>query len=315
MGPRALAVILLLVPSLALPQTAGVLTTVPVEVGRAGGPASSSCGTASVTLRWTSATAAASGNTWRVAVQADTDACPTTTNSAPVSTASNVVVANQLVVSGTTTASSALSPGVIETAGSVTCVTSGSAADVVKNLCVWLVVSPGAGETSTPVAAGTFSFQFARPPPPILNGVRPANSALIVDFSRGADSGLDNAVPDQYRVYVYGATADPICIVTPPATVPVDPACLIMSPYVPSSGSRVTGLSNNTQYTLQLTAVSSGGNESDPSNTQYGTPLPFVSFWDNYQAAGGREQGGCGGGAGALSLLALLPLTLRRRRP
>ncbi len=305
MGTRALAA-LLLVPSLAAAQTAGVLTADPTEVGRA------TCGTETVGLTWTSSTAAASGNTWRVAVQANTDACPTTTNSAPVSTASNVVVANQLVVSGATNAAVTLSAGAIETAGSVTCVTSGSAADVVKNLCVWLIANPGTGETSTPVAAGTFTFQFARPPPPVLNGVRPANSALIVDFSRGADVGQDNAVPEQYRVYVYGPTAAAACTATP---VPVDPTCLVASPFVPGSGSRVGGLQNDTQYTVEVTAVSSGGNESDPSSPGYGTPLPFESFWNTYEAAGGREQGGCGGGAGALSLLALLPLALRRRRP
>ncbi len=308
MGTRALAV-LLLAPSLALAQTAGVLVANPLEVGRAN--CSTGAGT-TVSLTWTSSSTPASGNTWRVAVYADTDTCPTT---AVTSTASNVIVQNQLSA-GTATAVATVSSDVIAVAGGVTCIPVGTtpAADVAKKICVWLVTSPGGTEVSVLAAQGPFTFQFARPPPPVLDGIRPANGALIVDFHPGADSGLDDAAPDVYRVYIYGPTADPTCTVTPPTPIPVDPKCLIGTQDVTGSGSRIGGLANNTQYTLDLTAISSGGNESSPSASGTGTPLPFVSFWENYQSAGGREQGGCGGGAGALSLLALLPLALRRRR-
>jgi hypothetical protein len=46
-------------------------------------------------------------------------------------------------------------------------------------------------------------------------------------------------------------------------------------------------------------------------------PVVVEDFWRRYNGLGGREQGGCGGGAGALALAALLPLAprLRRRRP
>ena len=287
MGTRALAAVLL-APSLVLAQTAGLLTTDPTEFGRA------DCNAISLGLTWTSATAAGQGDDWRVGVYADTDTCPTT---APVATASNVV-ANQATVSGATRGSVTLNPGVIETAGGVTCVTSGSAADVAKKLCAWLVKNPGTGETSSLVAQGTFTFQFARPPPPVLNDVAPADSALKVTFARGADSGLDDAVPLEYRIDVSLAGA-PVTSLTTQQT----------------SGVRVGGLVNGTTYDVQVVALSSGLNESLPSNSLSGTPLPFKSFWENYQNAGGQEQGGCGGGAGALSLLSLLPLALRRRRP
>lgn len=284
MGTRALAVALL-VPSLALAQTAGLLVADPVEVGRA------DCSTERVQLTWAGTTTPVTGDTWRLAVYADTDTCPT---SAPVSTASNVVVADQVAVAGTAVASVTLDAGVIPTKGSVACVTSGSAADVTKKICVWLVQSSG-----SPLAAeGAFTFQFARPPPPVLNTVGPANSALLVSFTRGTDTGLDDAVPAQYRIDV-SLAGTPVTSATTQNT----------------SGVRVGGLANGTTYDVQVVALSSGGNESDPSNTLSGTPLPFESFWELYQSAGGREQGGCGGGAGALSLLALLPLALRRRRP
>jgi hypothetical protein len=287
MGTRALAAVLL-APSLTLAQTAGLLTADPTEFGRA------DCNAISLGLTWTSATAAVQGDNWRVGVYADTDTCPTT---APVATASNVVV-DQLTISGSTTGRATLDRGVIETAGGVTCVTSGSAADVVKKLCAWLVTNPGTAETSALVAQGTFTFQFARPPPPVLSDVAPADSALKVTFTRGADSPPDDAVPLEYRIDVFLSGA----LVTSLTT-------------QQTSGVRVGGLVNGTTYDVEVVALSSGLNVSLPSNTLSGTPLPFKSFWDNYQNAGGQEQGGCGGGAGALSLLSLLPLALRRRRP
>ena len=287
MGTRALAV-LLLAPSLALAQTAGVLTANPAEVGRA------DC-SGSVTLAWTgSQVPAVTGQRWRLAVYADTDTCPSTAVS---STASNVV-ADQLAVVGNATATVSVGAGVLPTAANVTCVTSGSAADVFKKICVWLVTNPGATETSISVAQGPFTFQLARPPPPVLNSVTPANSALEVSFTRGADVGEDKAVPDEYRVEAYFGTTLVSSVTTGN-----------------TSGVRVGGLTNFTYYDVQVVAISSAGNESDPSNRMTEAPLPFESFWDRYQASGGQEQGGCGGGAGPLSLLALLPLALRRRRP
>ena len=306
MGTRALAV-LLLAPSLALAQTAGLLTATPSETGRA------NCSTGageSIRLNWTGLSSPSTTNTWRLAVYADTDSCPTT---AVTSTASNVIVANQLATAGTATATASIASDVIASKGSVTCIApdAGPAADVAKKICVWLVVSPGGTETSSFAAEGPLTFQFARPPPPVLNGVRSATEALILDFRTGADSGQDDAASVTFRVYIYQQTTDPICDVVPP---PVDPVCLLGHQDVQKSGDRVGGLTNFATYTVLMTAFSSGDNESDPSGSAAGTPKPFESFWNAYQNANGREQGGCGGGGGALSLLALLPLALRRRR-
>ena len=78
---------------------------------------------------------------------------------------------------------------------------------------------------------------------------------------------------------------------------------------------RINGLVNNQTYDVIARAYSSALNPGPDSAAVQGEPLPFESFWETYQSAGGQEQGGCGGGAGSLSLLALLPLALRRRRP
>lgn len=303
MGTRAL-VVLILAPSLALAQTAGLVTANPSEVGRA------NCSTESnVTLSWTGTTTPVATNTWRVAVGSSSCA-----GTAPASNDASVIVKDQLATAGVASASATVAnSGVIVTAGGVTCIapSAGAAADVTTNVCVWLI----AAASSSLAAQGVFTFQLARPPPPVLDGVRAANGALIVDFSRGADSGLDDAVPVKYRVGFYLPTLDPICNPVPPSPVPFDPRCLFLEQEVSGSGARVGGLANGTTYTVYVVAVSSSGNDSGPSGPGTGTPLPFESFWENYQGANGGEQGGCGGGTGALSLLALLPLALRRRRP
>jgi Synergist-CTERM protein sorting domain-containing protein len=78
---------------------------------------------------------------------------------------------------------------------------------------------------------------------------------------------------------------------------------------------RINGLVNDQPYDVVAYAYSSALNRGPASASVTGTPKYFASFWEAYQDAGGQEQGGCGGGAGALSLLALLPLALRRRWP
>ena len=297
MGTRALAV-LLLAPSIALAQTAGQLIPDPTEVGQA------TCTNENVLLTWlinttnTGGSAVVNSDRYRVAVYASTEACPQAA-SAPAAGAANVVVDDVLAIGDTD--SETVTSGAIATAGGVTCVSGNvSASDVSKKLCVYLVDTNGVRGTDGRAAEGTFKFQLARPPPPVLESVEDASESLIVRFHAGTASGSDTATSDRFEVRVYlGST-------------------LVSTASNAVSGVRVGGLVNSqppTTYTVRVVAFSSAGNESGPSNVLTGTPKDFVDFWRAYQDAGGQEQGGCGGGAGALSSLALLPLALRRRRP
>ncbi len=299
MGTRALAV-LFLVPSFSLAQTAGQLTAAPIEVGQA------KCTTESVVLTWlinttnTGGSALPNSDKYRVAVYASTELCPQA-GSAPAADAANVVVRDVLAIGDTD--SETVTSGAMATAGGVTCVSGNvSASDVSKKLCVYLVDAGGSVRgTDGRAAEGPFKFQLARPPPPVLDSVEQASSALIVSFHAGAASGLDTATPVKYRIEVY-----------------LGPTLAASLTTADTSGVRVPGLTDGTTYRVWVVAISSGGNESDHSNYIDKAPKYFADFWQAYQNAGGREQGGCGGGAGALSLLALLPLVplaLRRRRP
>ncbi len=300
MGHRALSLLIAAaVPALAFGQTAGQLTANPSEVGQA-----KCAGSDTTTLSWTINTAntgrsAIATDTYMVAVYASGTACPDA-NVAPAPSASNVVVSGLAATGNTQSTTVAFSA--MASAGGVTCPTPWtSASDASKVLCVYLVDSSGVaqGGTNGAAASGTFLFQLARPPPPVLNSVDPGNGALTANFQAGTATGLDTATSASYRVDVYLGGA------------------LAASATGTTSGIRVDGLANNTTYTVDVVALSPSpaSNESAPSNALTGTPLPFDSFWTAYQNAGGREQGGCGGGAGALSLLALLPLALGRRRP
>ncbi len=171
--------------------------------------------------------------------------------------------------------------------------------DVTYYVCVYLVDGSGTGIVGT-AFSGALTFQTAVPPAPAI-GVAPADTALDVTLTQGATTSTETA--DTSITYQVVASATGYPTVTTPA------------PPTSSTSIRVPGLTNFVEYTVVGYAFSSAGNESGPSNAAIGTPLPFESFWEAYQKAGGREQGGCGGGAGALSLLALLPLALRRRRP
>jgi hypothetical protein len=87
------------------------------------------------------------------------------------------------------------------------------------------------------------------------------------------------------------------------------------SPEVTGDSRRISGLRNGVPYEVRVVGISEAGNESTPSEPLVGTPQLVNDFWEGYRSAGGSEQGGCGtGGAGALALLGLVPLALRRSR-
>ncbi len=299
MGPRALALSLLLLdPALALAQT---LTqgqaTLSVndrtdfdltQINRADCAST----TANLTISYLPSVtvALASGDTYQFF--ASTSACPATVPSSGS-------FASPQSATSTTTQTLDVSGDALRAALGQTCT---EANDVTYYLCIYLVGPVGTNSAAVKGTAfsGALTFQMAVPPAPAIS-VAPANGALDVTLTPGAVTSTETA--DTGITYQVEASATGYPTVTTPA------------PPTTSTSIRVNGLTNGVSYSVVGNAFSSAGNPSGPSNTATGTPLPFESFWTAYQNAGGREQGGCGGGAGALSLLALLPLALRRRRP
>jgi hypothetical protein len=161
-------------------------------------------------------------------------------------------------------------------------------------------------DTSTnTIITGSILLDLAAPPAPVANTPTPGDGALNVSWSQGSgsvDGGTGAAA--SFRVY---------CDVHPQTT-PIGKKCADVGGQGTTS-TRIEHLTNGTEYDVEVTAVTQGGNESGRSNLVSGTPEAINDFWRLYRQDGGRDQGGCALGAGGLvALLALVPLALRRRR-
>lgn len=276
MGTRALAV-LLLAPSLALAQFDSVN---PDEISRAGCTDTSE----SVTVKFT--INVSGGDRYDVYAQTGNCSATETPSATPVKTS------NQL---STTLISMTVSPDVLrDRVGITSC---NQASDVSYYVCVYLM--SGSTILGTAFNDGSSKFQLAVPPAPVITRVDAGDGALDVRVVQGTTTSTEQA--NTNITFQVEASAAGEATVT--------------SGRQSGPSIRVSGLTNNVLYTVVAYAYSSAGNKSAVSASATGTPLPFDDFWEAYQNAGGQEQGGCGGGAGALSLLALLPLALRRRRP
>jgi Synergist-CTERM protein sorting domain-containing protein len=161
------------------------------------------------------------------------------------------------------------------------------------------------GTTTNAVATGTVQLDLVTPPAPTLNSVSPGDGSLNASWTVGsgsADAGTSGSA-NSFRVHYVptdGSAPDRYATFTGAGT---------------TSG-RVTGLTNGVEYTVTVTALTIGSNESPRSNSLAGTPIPIEDFWRLYHDVnGGRDQGGCAtGAAGLAALAALAPLVLRRRR-
>lgn len=295
MGTRALAV-LLLAPSLALAQTAGQVTLTvtdrttfdKTQVNRA------ECGSTATSLSIQFLPSMASGATFAAGsdwyrIFASTSACVGTQPSSGL-------LAEQLASGNASVQTVNASGDALRAALGFSCTQAG---DSTYYLCVYLTDNAKATVKGT-AASAALTFQMAVPPAPAVSG-QPANGAVNVTVTPGTTTATATATAGITYQAQASATGQPT--VTAP------------SPPTSSTSFRLDNLANNVDYTVVAWAFSSAGNQSGPSvPPALVRPLPFVSFWEAYQADGGREQGGCGGGAGPLSALALLPLALRRRR-
>lgn len=153
---------------------------------------------------------------------------------------------------------------------------------------------------TTPVWSGSTVVKFEVLAPPVPTGVTvaPGDSSLYVSWLDGPSTGVSAT---KYNVTATGSGG---------ATTQT---------FTGRTNNRVTGLTNGVTYSITVTSLSAGDNESAASTPAVtGTPEAVSSFWDQYVAEPGhREQGGCGGGAAGLVSLLGVALALRglRRRP
>jgi Synergist-CTERM protein sorting domain-containing protein len=155
-------------------------------------------------------------------------------------------------------------------------------------------VGTGTPTTSTPTQSGSLQMDFVRPVAPTITGVSPGEGSLNVSWNVASSA-------ERYVV-----TATPRGGGTVVSTDPDG---------VTGTSHRVVGVVNGTTYDVTVVGLSAGGNEGAPSAPVEGTPADVNDFWEYYRGKGGRDHGGCSTtGGGALSLLALAPFVLRRKR-
>ncbi|GEJ55510.1 fibronectin type III domain-containing protein [Anaeromyxobacter diazotrophicus] len=158
--------------------------------------------------------------------------------------------------------------------------------------------------SGSPLATGSVQLDLASPAKPNLLSLTPGDGSLNANWDLGTGSAAAGTIGSANSFRVHYAPAD-------------GSAAQQYREFTGAStrSGRVTGLTNNVPYTVTVTALTIGGNESLPSDPITGSPIPVDDFWRLYQNAGGREQGGCASGAAGLAaLVALAPLVLRRKR-
>jgi hypothetical protein len=154
------------------------------------------------------------------------------------------------------------------------------------------------GGTLANAATGSPKLDFGVPPTPANVVLGPGDSVLHVSWAAGSGG---TGSTDGYRVKwgPHNGTLDGSHDLTGSGTTSFD----------------IGGLQNDTEYDVQVLALSPGNNESEATAIASGKPIFVNDFWRLYRQDGGREQGGCAAGAGGLlALLALVPLAWRRHR-
>jgi MYXO-CTERM domain-containing protein len=167
---------------------------------------------------------------------------------------------------------------------------------------IFLCLEARRGATRLGTAKATLSLRLAKPTAPTLTSVTPGEGALNVSW--------DAPNPDLHESYAVVTRTDS----------PLDPAwagttVVRTSPRATATDLRVEGLTNGVVYEVEVLRFNDPDNPSDPSNAFTSSPVSVTDFWEGYQLAGGREQGGCStGGAGLLAAAGLAALALLRRR-
>ena len=229
----------------------------------------------------------------------NTSGCPTPSSTSNIGAVTEPI---QPGITGTATSGSfaggQTAGQLLSLAGVATCNSSTSA-------IFFCVFTPGTQGSATPaLATGSITVDLLTPPAPTITSVTPGDSALNVSWTNGAgaaDAGVAGAATN-YNIFA----------------VPGDgtaPEKLFRNVTGGQTTGRIEGLINDKEYSVTVSALTAGGNESPRSTAATGTPVVILDFWRLYRQDGGREQGGCAtGAAGLTALLALTPLLWRRRR-
>jgi hypothetical protein len=290
---RLALIVALLSPVSALAQAVGTVLITPTAFG------SADCGSAAaVTLTWTSSASFVAGanEIYGVWVSHTDATCPSSGN--PPGT--QLPGGNITATATTQTYLTALTRGdLIAKAGITTC-------DTNQTIFVCVQHWPSAETTGQAkgTAVGSAKLEVEAPPVPVNPFAETGDSALFVTWSDGTKK------PDGTTSTVAALSYN----VTAVAIDPADPADTHTQNFTGKFRQRISGLTNTVTYSVTVTSLSAGTNESAPSVATTGTPQAVDGFWEQYQADQGVEQGGCSGGqAGLISLLGVA-LGLRRFR-
>jgi len=116
-------------------------------------------------------------------------------------------------------------------------------------------------------------FDTKKPGAPTITSIDPGETNLKVKWDKPSDDDLDSYII-HYRQE--GTTDDHQADETNGE----------------ATSFQITGLTNDVNYEVWMTAVDTAMNESEESNTMTGTPEPVEDFFEYYRGQGGGDQGG-----------------------
>lgn len=276
---------------------AGVIETVPTSFGKADCTSTEAVVSFTWALAYETGTTAPPAGSYLQLLASDTTACP------DASTTVKTAFIDQNITPGTTTTygttNTVLRKTLIDAAGLTAC-------DQSKKIYVCVRLYAENSTTLLGKATGAIDLVTSIPPAPKSVAVSPGEGALNVSWADG-DATAGSATATDYTVEVW------------PCPVGADATCPrtgVKGGDTANKSLRVSGLAIDTRYKVVVYAFSAEGNASPASAAAFGTPINVTDYWEKYQAMGGLEEGGCGGGpAGVASILAVVALAgaLRRR--
>jgi hypothetical protein len=280
---RRLALILALLSPLAgSAQTAGNVTILPAAFG----VDDCTSTTTAVAISWTTSVTIVDGDLYRVYASTNS-----TCSTSAVATGTKIG-SDFTATSATQSFTGGLTRSEFITATGASCTAGGAGSTL------WVCVQHVRGTVLQAAMSGSATLVLSPPPVPVAVSVAPGDGALYVSWADGAANGV---AASSYEV-------------TAVASSPPNAADTHTQSFTSTTSNRVTGLTNGVTYSVTVRSVSAGSNKSASTAEVLGTPAPVSDFWDAYTAAGGREQGGCGGGAAGLVSLLGVALALRGLR-
>jgi Fibronectin type III domain len=218
------------------------------------------------------------GNTFRV-LASQTPPTTTTSNgvSLPICASDAGQAGNDITSTGSTPQPITLNTNDLLSAAKVDCA---STSNVTVYVCALYIVGSATVTNPTGSATANLIYSVVKPGTPVITSVEPAQSALVVSWNAASDASY------------YIVSADAVNTADDPTH--------HQTGHVTRTSETITGLLNGTLYNVTVVAYSAADVASDPSAPFPGTPTLVDDFWERYQNAQGREQGGCASGPGGL---------------